>query len=73
MYVCLPVCMCTILMPGTQESKKNALGPLKLELWMFVSHYVGGGSQTRVLCKSNEYSQRLGPPLQAQQYIFYDI
>jgi hypothetical protein len=32
------------------------LDPLKLELQMIMSHHVGIGNQTQVLCKSSKFS-----------------
>lgn len=49
----LHVCMCVTCVPGIQGSKKRALGPLELDLWMIVSHHVDAGNQTQVIRKIN--------------------
>lgn len=51
MYVLL-ACLCTICMSGACEGQKRALDILKLELQMFVNHYVYAGNETQVLGKS---------------------
>ena len=40
----LRVCMHNTHMPGAYDGKTKALGPLKLELGMVVSHHVGAGN-----------------------------
>jgi hypothetical protein len=51
MCVCVPhVC------PVSRGGQKRALDPQELELQMVVSHHVGVGEQTWVLCKSNKCS-----------------
>lgn len=50
------ICMGTIGIPGGSGGQKKAPDPLKLELWMIVSHHVDAGNQTWVLCMSNKYS-----------------
>lgn len=42
--------------PDAHGGQKRELDPLKLELWMVVSHYVGTENGTQVLCKSNKCS-----------------
>lgn len=46
----LPVCMCACSVHGDQ---KRVQDPLELELRMFVSHNVGVGNGTWVLCRSS--------------------
>jgi hypothetical protein len=42
--------------PAVQEGGKRTSNPLELELQMVVSHYVGAGNGTCVLCNSNKFS-----------------
>ena len=45
-YVFVPC----VHMPGALRDQKRALGPLELELQMIVSHHLGAGNQSWVLC-----------------------
>ena len=45
--------MCTTCMPAVYRAQKKALEP---ELQIVVSHQVGAGNRTWVLCKSNKCS-----------------
>lgn len=47
------ICMGTIGIPGGSGGQKKAPDPLKLELWMIVSHHVDAGNQSWVLCKTS--------------------
>ena len=59
----LPACMYvrTMCVPGTHRAQKNVLDPLEVELQMVLSHYVGVGNQTWVLCKGNSALNRRAP------------
>ena len=46
---CVPVHKC---MPDACGNQKTVLDPLELELQKVVSHHVGTGNQTQVLCKN---------------------
>lgn len=50
--------MCATCVPGTCEFRRE-LDPLELELGIFVSHCLGSGSQSHVLCKSYKCSKLL--------------
>lgn len=56
MGICLDLCMCTTYMPGAHKVQKSVSDTLELALGMAVSHQVGVGNQTWVLCKCNKYS-----------------
>ena len=43
---CLWARMCTMSVPGTQESQKRASDPLELELQMILSHHASSGNWT---------------------------
>lgn len=45
-------CVCTTCFPSAHSGQKRVLDPLELELRMAVSHHVGSGNWTWVLCKS---------------------
>jgi hypothetical protein len=47
----LPMFVC---MPGAQGDQKGAPNALELKLETLVSHYVGAGNQTQVLCKDSQ-------------------
>ena len=49
---CMHMCMCTTQMPTAPKDQTRASDSLRLELQMVISHYVGAGNQTRVLCKT---------------------
>lgn len=51
---CVYACVQNTYRP--KKKKKKALGPLELELWMFVSSHVDSGNETLVLCKSYKCS-----------------
>lgn len=40
--------------PGAHRCQKQASDLLELELWLVVSHHVGSGTLTQILCKSNK-------------------
>lgn len=44
---------------GACRGQKRASDPLELKLRMVVSHQVGAGNRTQVLCKSNKCSKLL--------------
>lgn len=44
-FTCLCVCMYPTCMPGTHQSQKRALDPLKCELQVFASYHVGAENQ----------------------------
>ena len=46
-------------MSDVQGWQKRALDPLELKTQMVVSHHVGAGDQTQVLCKSSKDSYSL--------------
>jgi hypothetical protein len=46
----------TMHMPDAHRVQKRALDPLELKLQMVVSHNVGAGNQTPVLCKIHSCS-----------------
>ena len=50
---------CASPVSGACRSHKRASDPLKLELWVVVSHYVDTGNQIWFLCKSNQCSKQL--------------
>jgi hypothetical protein len=52
MHECLHICMCATYVPGGLGSQKWALGALELDLCMVLSHCVGAGHWTQVLCKN---------------------
>lgn len=57
--VCMSVlfaCMCTMCMPGVQESQERVLDPVEHELQIVMIHYVSFGSRIQVLCRSNKCS-----------------
>lgn len=41
----LPVCMCTIWMPGTFRGQKRPLDPLEMKFQRVVSSHIGGGNR----------------------------
>jgi hypothetical protein len=52
----MSVCTCVY---GACRGHKRASDLLKLEAQVVVSHHVGSGNQTWVLCKSNQCSQQV--------------
>jgi hypothetical protein len=48
---CLHVCLCITVMQCLEKQEKGVV-PLESELQMVVSHHVGAGNQTWVLCHS---------------------
>jgi hypothetical protein len=54
-FACMCVCVPHVC-PVSRGGQKRALDPQELELQMVVSHHVGVGEQTWVLCKSNKCS-----------------
>lgn len=59
----LRVCMlgphaytCTILIPRASGGLRKVSDPLRFELWMIVSRYMGAGNQTWVPCMNNKCS-----------------
>ena len=46
--------MCITSLSGVQERSSD---PLELELQMVVNQFMGAGTQTQVLCKSNTCSK----------------
>jgi hypothetical protein len=44
-FICVSPCV-----SGTHRGKRRTLDPLGLELQVVVSHHVGSGNQTQVLC-----------------------
>lgn len=49
---CIYVCITTVcLVPN--EVRRGSQSPLELELWIVLSHIVGAGNSTEVLCKDN--------------------
>lgn len=59
----LRVCMlgphaytCAILIPRASGGLRKVPDPLRFELWMIVSRYMGAGSQTWVPCMNNKCS-----------------
>ena len=65
----LHVCMCTICISDASGGQRKAADLLKLELRMIVSHHVGSGNQTWVICVSNE-SSTTEPSSQTLSLIF---
>jgi len=61
----LPTCVSHA--PLMSSGHKRALDTLELELQMVVSHHVGAGNETQVLCKS-KLSE---PSLQPQEVILF--
>ena len=57
---CLHASMSTTNVLVVHKSQKRALDLLALESRMVVSHHVGAGASTGILCKSNQYFQ---PPI----------
>lgn len=57
--LCLHVCPCTTLMPGTRRGQKRVSDTRKLEVQMVVSYCVGARNQTRDLWKNIQCSQLL--------------
>lgn len=55
MYICVS-CVCLV-----SEDQRRASDPLDLELHVVVSHYVGAGNQTQVLCKSSPFPAKPSP------------
>lgn len=49
-------CMCSVFMPGVQESQERVLDPVELELEIVMTHYVSFGNRIQVLCRSNKCS-----------------
>lgn len=49
---CLSVWLCTMYVFGVQGDQKKVLNPVELDLQVVVSHHVGSGTQTWVLCKN---------------------
>lgn len=56
---CLYVYVCAVCGPGAFRGCKRALDSLELEFQMIVSHHVGPGDRTQVLCKSKKCSYLL--------------
>lgn len=48
--------MCVMCMPGAHGDQKKVLGPLELELQVFVSHHVDAGNLTQVMYQKNKCS-----------------
>ena len=46
----LLACMSIIYVSGAHEDQKRASDPLELELQTVVSHHVGAGDWTQILC-----------------------
>ena len=46
----LPVCLCSMYLPGACRGQKKVLGPLELESRMVVSHHAGAANQPPVFC-----------------------
>lgn len=62
MHVCMMhvrMYIWTTCILDAHEGQKRVLDVLELELWMAVSHHVGSGNQTPVLCMSSQHSQLL--------------
>ena len=51
--LCLPVCKCTMCMPGTCRSQKRLC---RNRVKMVEDHHVGAGNQTQVLCSPPSFS-----------------
>lgn len=47
---------CTILIPRASGGLRKVSDPLRFELWMIVSRYMGAGNQTWVPCMNNKCS-----------------
>lgn len=57
MYVCcLRVCV-FLLCIWCHRGQKMVLGPLEVNFEVVVSHFVGAGNRTGVLCKSSKCSE----------------
>ena len=54
MFVCV-YCKLTACVPGIHESHRRVSDPLELKLQV-MSHSMGAGNQTQVLCKSSRCS-----------------
>ena len=67
---CLYLCMCTACIPSALGSRKTEKVLMPWELQMVVSCYVGFGSQTRVVYKSNRSSKLLSHLSRPKNLIF---
>lgn len=61
MYGCFPACMCITFLPAAHTGQKRVPGPLRIELQTIVSHHVGVGNRTCVICKNSQCSSQLSP------------
>lgn len=49
----LPACVSVLHVDSSHGGQQEVLGPLRLRLWMIMSHYVSVGNHTCILRKSN--------------------
>lgn len=64
-------CLCTMCVPGTDRSQKEASATLELELQMDASHHKDAENQTLVLWKTSQGSYPLSQPLQPFSLLCY--